>query len=147
MATPTLVTVNGDLAPSIAAKKVTFQVPTLIRYNSGPDVIVPSSSVVTVAADGTFSTQLYGTNDPNWSPANWNYKVVIDGDNLHEYFYCQVPYNAGTLNFSALLPSLTPSQGELYAPVAHGNHVLVLGPADAVPPGTPTNTVIVRKGS
>jgi hypothetical protein len=147
MATPTLVTVLGDIAPVLAAKLVTFRIPTVVRYNAGPDVIVPSTIIASVAADGTFTTQVYATNDPAWSPANWNYLVTIDGDNLHEQYYVQVPYTSTTINFSDLIPAQVASLGTLYAAYSHGNHVMVLGLADPVPPGTPVNTVIVRKAT
>lgn len=145
MATPTLVTVTGDLAPNLGASQVVFHIPTLVRYASGPDVILPGNQLTTnVANDGTFTLQVYGTNDPNWSPTNWTYEVRILGDDLHETFDAQVPYDAVAMNFSALLPAQSASLGTLYAGVNHGSHVLVLATGAPVPPGTPQNTLIVR---
>jgi hypothetical protein len=144
VATPTLVTVNCDIAPDLRVKEVIFDIPVIVRYNAGPDVIVRHSTTVEVPTNGVFTTQLYGTNDPNWSPANWNYKVTFVGDNYLDSFYIQVPYDQSPVNLSALLPALTPSQGQAYAPIAHGNHVLVLSSGDPVPPETPPNTVILR---
>jgi len=135
----------GDFNPSLRITKVTFRVPTFIRSELTTSIIVPGDDLVTnVGDDGTFTLPVYGTNDPNWSPDSWDYKVIVDGDDLHEEFYTQVPYNAGTIRFPSLIPSLTSSLGSLYALYNHGNHVLVLGPSDPVPPGTPAGTIIYR---
>jgi hypothetical protein len=144
MATPTLITVTGDLAPSLQAVKVKFKIPTLLRYTTGPDVILPSTIEAVVAADGTFTVQLYATNDPNWSPANWTYNVEIVGDNNFQTFAISVPYDGGSKTFGQLLPALPSSNGTLYAPFSHGSHVLVLATGAPIPNGTPANTVIVR---
>jgi len=84
MATPTLVTVEGSLNPLLKAEKVIFRIPTILRYALGPDVILPGDQLTTaVPPNGVIAFQVYGTNDPDWSPANWNYNVIIEGDNLH----------------------------------------------------------------
>lgn len=145
MATPTLVTIVGDLNPALAASRVEFWIPTIVRSATGPDVILPGLAHQAVpAVDGTFSLQVYGTNDPDWNPANWTYKVKIVGDNVQQEFNVQVPYNVGTINFAALLPMLSASLGTLYAAYSHGHHFLVLNTGDPIPPDTPPNTVIVR---
>ena len=145
MATPTLVTVEGSLNPVLGAEKITFRIPTLLRYSAGPDVILPGDQLTTaVAANGTFTLPVYGTNDPAWSPSNWNYTVLIEGDNLHIEYNAQVPYNVGTIDFSTILPAQSASLGTLYAAYSHGHHVLVLHVGDPIPPDTAPNTLIVR---
>jgi hypothetical protein len=144
MATPATVVVHGALSPTLLAEEVRFRNPIPLRYSSGPDVILPFTQEVPVAADGTFTTTVYGTNDPSWSPTNWTYEVQILGDNVFQRFWTSVPYNAGSINFSALLPVAPISLGTLYAAFNHGSHVLVLAVGAPIPPGTPANTVIVR---
>src|SRR6185369_8143338 len=113
MATPTLVTVNGALNPLLKAEKVIFRIPTTLRYTLGPDVILPGDQLSTaVPSNGVFTLPVYGTNDPNWSPANWTYTVVIEGDDVRVEYSAQVPYNAGTINFSAILPAQSASLGD-----------------------------------
>jgi hypothetical protein len=145
MATPTLVTVTGTLHPQLNASRVEFWIPTLVRFGTGPDVVLPGLGPNTsVASDGTFTLPVYGTNDPNWNPTNWNYKVKVLGANLHQEFYTQVPYDAGSLDFAALLPAQSASLGTLYAAFNHGSHVKVLPVGVDVPVDTPPNTLIVR---
>jgi len=120
MAAPATVTVTGDFNPELKVREVQFFIPTLIRHNAGPSIVPRMTIVAEVSeVDGTFTVPLYGTNDPDWSPANWNYRVRILGDNITEEFFAQVPYDAGTLNFSALLPAQSASLGTLYAAFNH----------------------------
>src|SRR3954469_4349513 len=124
MVTPTMVTINGDLAPDMVATAITFRIPAAVapRYNSGPDVILPGTEYsAVVAADGTFSLQVPGSNDPQWTPANWTYEVYVRGPNLNWRQNVQTPYDQGSLNFSSILPALTPSEGEAYAPLNHSH--------------------------
>jgi hypothetical protein len=148
MPTPTLITISGDLAPELGAGTVTFRVPKDVapRYSAGPDVILPLTEYTdAVAADGTFTIEVPASNDPDWSPANWTYEVIVVGDNMRWEFDAQVPFDAtDPLYFSTILPAQSASLGTLYAAYSHGNHVLVLNTGDPVPPGTPVNTVIVR---
>jgi hypothetical protein len=146
MTTPTMVTINGLLVPVGEATEVYFRVPVPVRYNADPSVFVPYQYKATAAVDGSFTLQVPGTDDPAWSPTNWTYKVTVVGPNLNFSFNAQVPYNAGSLNFSSILPSLPASEGTLYAAYNH-THLglcLVLGPTDPVPPGTLAGTPIIR---
>jgi hypothetical protein len=145
MTTPTLVTVSGVVAPTLKASTITFRIPTVLRYANGPDVILPGDQLtIAVPANGIFSLQVYGTNDPNWNPLSWTYKVLITGDNLYLEYSASVPYDAGTIDFSDILPAQASSDGVLYAAYNHGPHPLILNVGDPVPPGTPDNTLIVR---
>jgi hypothetical protein len=145
MTTPTLVTVNGAVNPLLEATNVTFRIPTMLRYSNGPSVILPGDQLtVPVPSNGVFTLPIYGTNDPLWSPVNWTYKVLITGDNLHLEYLASVPYDAGTIDFSDILPAQASSNGTLYAAYSHGNHVLVLAVGAPVPVGTPNDTLIVR---
>src|SRR5690349_9730233 len=145
MTTPTLITVTGTTNPLLGATEVWFRVPSILRHSSTDSVYLPVTLKAAVALDGTFSIVVPATNDPAWSPSNWTYKVTIIGPNLVEQYDAQVPYNQTPLDFSDILPSLSPSLGTLYAAYSHGSHVLVLNSGDPVPPGTPSNTVIFRK--
>jgi hypothetical protein len=143
--TPTMVTVNGAFTPVDRAQEVEFYIPVPVRSASDPDVYLPSSIVALVdQTTGTFTAQIPGSNDPAWSPSSFDYRVVVRGYNLSYTFYTQVPYDASPIDFSALLPSLTPSEGSLYALYSHGSHILVLAVGAPVPSDTPSGTVIVR---
>jgi hypothetical protein len=141
-----MITVIGDLIPDERATQVTFYVPQIIRYSHGPETIIPSELIALPLPDGTFTLPVYSTNDPDWSPNNWNYLVSIDGPDVHREYYVQVPYDVvgAEINFSAILPVQPASKGTLYAPFAHGAHVLVLATGADVPEGTPPNTLIAR---
>jgi hypothetical protein len=119
MATPTMVTVNGTLNPVLEATKVYFEVLEPVRYGAGPDVLLPVTYEADVAADGTFSIPLPGTNDPQWSPIGWSYKVTVRGPNVFFEFYSELPYDAGTFRFSNMLPLVAPTEGALYAAIGH----------------------------
>jgi len=69
--------------------------------------------------NGTFTIQIPASNDPAWSPANQTYEITVEGDNLHYQFDAQIPYGSSPLDFSDILPALTPSEGVLYAAFGH----------------------------
>jgi hypothetical protein len=139
MASPTLITINGDINPALEATEVIFRIPKGVapRHNSGPDVIVPLTEYRTlVNLDGTFTIEVPASNDPNWSPTNWTYEVQVIGDNLNWTFDAQVPVDVTPLNFSTLLPAQSASLGTLYAAVNHTHDGGGGGGAGASPSGT-----------
>lgn len=142
MATPTPVTINASFSPLLAAERVTFRITHPIMHASGPSVVLPGDQLqVDVPANGIWSLPVYGTNDPDWNPSNWTYQVTIEGANLYKQYSVSVPYNAGSMDFSDLLPVVA-SPGNLYAGYNHTHDVsasvdprILLDPRRVVVPG------------
>jgi len=139
MATPTMITINGDLNPAFGATQVAFRVPTPIRYNAGPDVLLPQTVLANVSqVDGTFTIDVPASNDPSWSPANWTYEITIVGPNLNYSFVAQIPVDVSPLNFSSILPAQSASLGTLYAAFNHTHD----GGGGGGGGGTPSSSVV-----
>lgn len=126
MATPTLVTITGQLrelpeTPDSTAT-VTFRCPQTLRHLDGT-VIEPFKIVGVADANGQISVSVPAVDDPAWSPQGWTYRVSIDPANGTPV----VPFNASVpvaasgsgLTLGALIPVGSPSDGALYAPINH----------------------------
>jgi len=149
MPTPTLVTVTGNFDPDASVSVLRFKIPVTLRYQLGVDMITPSTIQANIQPDGSFSVQVYATNDPNWAPVDWAYDIVLLGQDLRQYYQVQVDYHTTNVAFSSLLPLAAASDQRLYAAVGHTHPstsapVLVLATGAPVPGGTAAGTVIVR---
>jgi hypothetical protein len=149
---PTMITISGILETSPgtpdSSASVTFKRRGFARHLDGT-VIEPGSDVVAVAADGSFELSVMATDDPDWVPVGWTYRVSVNTGETVWGFEAAVPYDASdlTLTFGELLPAEGIEEGYLYAGLNHthpGAMVLVLDVSDDVPEGTPEGTVIVR---
>jgi len=167
MATPTMVTIVGVVQTPPATPDSTFTVVMEQRgylTHSDGTMIEPTKYVGTADGSGAISFQVPASTDPSWDyvldgkivGTSWTYRVTFDlMDNLPPAapFYAGVPHNAGsTITLNDLIPAGVVSQSALYAPINH-HHTpdqvgfLVLGPAEAVPGGTPDGTVVIRKAA
>lgn len=169
MATPTMITVQGVVQTPPGDGDATFQIileqQGYLGHSDGT-LIEPTKYVGTADATGAISFEVPGSTDPNWlytdfqrgvSGTTWAYRVTMDPiDNLppRAPFYAAVPFDAagGVVTLGSLIPPGSPLSVALYAPLNH-HHTpdqvgfLILGPAEAVPPLTPSDTVIIRRAA
>lgn len=126
MATPTLVTITGQLrdAPTHpdASATVTFKCAYFLRHADGT-VIEPFKVVGVADADGQISVQVPAQDDPDWLPTGWTYRVVIDpndGTPVSPFdAVVSVADAQDGLNLGEMLPVGSPSAGVIFAPVNH----------------------------
>jgi hypothetical protein len=87
---------------------------------SGADdtFVVPRVLVAFLNASGHFSIVLPATNDPDWVPVGWTFRVTLDfGDDGRQFLGdLLIPYDApgGTVSLAALAP-VPAANGQLYA--------------------------------
>lgn len=165
----TVITVTGTYVkyPSgtPATGKIRFISKVLLQGPTDNVIVEPFDISVLLDSAGSFSIQLPATNDPDWTPVNWTYAVELILNNKVISGSLALPYNGGPVDLADAFNSAFPVPGQSYVllsargapggvagldvnghvPVAElPFNVLVLGPTDPVPSGTPVNTVIVR---
>src|SRR5918993_5252108 len=82
--------VAPDVAQTPAVGTVTFHLPYPLR-DSPDNVIVGPKKIPVTLVNGEFTTELPCTDDPDISPINWAYKVVISTDIWKTSFDIQIP--------------------------------------------------------
>ncbi len=125
MAEPQLVIITGkftrqDETPESGT--VEFQVPGLLRSQLYGESKTPGRFFTrSLDADGSFSMPVWATDDPNWTPVNWEYRVTINLSSYRSVFNASVPVLSinGVLDMADILPALSPSDGQAYAPISH----------------------------
>lgn len=138
MATPTLVTITGQLRENPtnpdASATVTFRCNQFLRHADGT-VIEPFKITATSDAAGAITLQVPATDDPDWSPTGWTYRVVIDpldGTPVAPFDAIVSLADAGAgLTLGELLPVGSPSAGVIYAPVNHTHDYVDTADLDA----------------
>jgi len=99
---------------------IVFQSPVSALSGTDETVVVPSYKIATLDATGAFSVTLPASNDPNWNPNNWVYRVSEQLSAGKREFYTIVPYDApgAEYNYSSLVPAIDVDE-QLYAPYNH----------------------------
>lgn len=121
----TVRTLHGKIvAPNVfqtpAVGDITFHLPFALR-DSPDNVIVGPQKIPITLVGGEFTTELPAVDDPDISPINWAYKVVINTDIWKGSFFLQIP-SAGapaTLELADLAPAVTPPALITYALAGH----------------------------
>ena len=136
MAEPQLITITGKFTRKDGTPEsgtVEFQVPGLLRSQVYDESKSPGRFVATLDESGMFTLLVWATDDPNWTPANWTYKVIISLSNFRTVMNASIPIAspAYTLDLADILPALSPSEGQAYAPISH-THEGTGGPGGAV---------------
>jgi hypothetical protein len=161
-----MVTITGNVQTPPGTPDGTFAV-TLeqqgwLSHDDGT-VIEPTKYRIVAEGDGDISFQVPSSTDPAWlytdfprgiSGTTWAYRVTFDPiDNLPQRspFYAVVE-GPGPLTLNDLMPPGSPLQAALFAPLNHQHTpdqvgFRILGPVEAVPPGLPANTVIIRRAA
>jgi hypothetical protein len=93
---------NVDLTP--AQGSVVFRIKNIADIAN--NVIVPSQVILSLAANGYFSANLFASNDPNLSPSGWAYEVVEDFAGGRPPYYLIIPTSA--VNTGIDLATITP---------------------------------------
>lgn len=114
MAFPTLITVVGKLLKADetpAVGRVYFYSNVKSLSSEDETVMIPSYLKATLDVDGAFSLEVPATDDPDWNPENWTYRVVINTTDFRDDFHVSVPYDApgGTVDFPDLIPATASS--------------------------------------
>lgn len=123
MSFPITITVNGTLSKIDGTPEkgyIVFQAPINVLSGADDSVVVPSYKVATLGTDGSFSLALPASNDPNWNPNNWVYRVTEHLSSGKKEFTTIVPYDAagGVYDYSRLVPAID-VDAQLYAPYNH----------------------------
>jgi hypothetical protein len=111
--------VAPDVAQTPAVGTVTFHLPYPLR-DSPDNVIVGPKKIPVTLVNGEFTTELPCTDDPDISPINWAYKVVISTDIWKTSFDIQIPIaGVNPLELADLAPAVTPPALIVYALAGH----------------------------
>ena len=123
MALPTLITVVGTL-PAIdgtpARGHVAFYSSVPVLSSEDETVVIPSYKLAVLDETGAFEVAIPASDDPDWTPVGWTYKVVVNYNGNKYTFDTVIPYDAvdGEIRFSDLVPALD-GGSELYAAFSH----------------------------
>jgi hypothetical protein len=100
---------------------VTFVAPSLMSSPGDNEQITPGRFVGTLTSEGVLSLPVYATDDPDWNPNGWSYRVIVNLSQYRETFNVLIPYTSsgGTLDMADIAPSIVVSPGVMYAPLAH----------------------------
>jgi len=123
MSFPTTITVNGTLTKIDGTPEkgyIVFQNVTKVPSGTDEFVVTPSYVTATLDVDGAFSVDLPASNDPDWNPSNWTYKVIEHLSAGKKEFFTIVPYDAPAqeYDYSRLVPAIDVDE-QLYAPYNH----------------------------
>jgi len=123
MAVPQLITITGKLTKKDGTPEsgtVTFRQLGFVRSAISDEVISPGSTAGTLDSSGNLSMPVSATDDANWTPQGWTYKVIIDLSTSYEVLDVQVPAASpgGIFDMGDILPAV-PNAGDQYAPIAH----------------------------
>lgn len=116
----TVVTLTGTFLDGEGlprAGRIIFRSPIHTMRGADDTFVVPRILAETLDATGSFSLAVPATDDPDWTPVGWTYKVSVDfGDDGYQRLGdILVPYDLGsTLSLASLAP-VPAANGQLYA--------------------------------
>jgi hypothetical protein len=127
MALPTPITVTGTylkMDGSPEEGSVVFRSRATVSHELSEDVMSPSEKMVELDVAGSFSIEVPSTDDPDWTPDDWTYKISVNLSESVSTFNARIPYDSpgGTISISTLIP-VPSSQGSsgAYAPLGHSH--------------------------
>jgi len=123
MALPTIITVKGKylkLDGTPESGTVQFFSKVYVLHSEDETAVVPSEVKVTLDSTGSFEVDLPATNDPEWTPIGWTYRVILRFSGDYSIFQTVIPYDAagGIIWMSDLVPA-QPGGSSLYASFSH----------------------------
>lgn len=125
MAVPKLITITGKFTKTGTSGTpetgtIAFHVPGFLRSSAQDETITPGNFTATLDSNGECSFQVYATDDVNWTPQGWTYRVLVNLSSYRGVSNVQIPSNApgDTIDMADLLPVLE-AGGDSYAPIAH----------------------------
>jgi hypothetical protein len=111
--------VAPDIAQTPAVGTVTFHIPFALR-DSPDNVIVAPQKIPVTLVNGEFSLELPVVDDPDISPINWTYKVVISTDIWKASFDIAILLSdPNPVELADLAPAVTPPALIVYALQGH----------------------------
>lgn len=136
MAFPTLITVVGKLLKADetpAVGRVYFYSDVKSLSSEDETVMIPSYLKATLDVDGAFTLEVPATNDPDWNPENWTYRVVVNTTDFKDDFYVTVPYDAegGQVDFPDIIrPSASSGVADVVVSVNGRSGAVTLSKTD-----------------
>lgn len=135
-----LVTITGDIRNPVtgtpANGTVAFSNPSLLRDTTS-NVILGTTSYRVTLVTGRFTVALPATDAANISPLNWVWTVEVTTDVGTDLFQFSLPSSPSTVNFSNLVPVVTPPPVLQYIPITQkgvtGGVASLTGPGGTVP--------------
>lgn len=118
--------VDTDVLQTPAVGTVTFERPYELR--DAADSLILGNAIpttVTLDANGEATLELPTVDDPDISPQNWTYRVIVDTDVYQRTFRAAVPAGVGVLEFDTMAPAVTPPPLIVYALSGHTHTDLV----------------------
>lgn len=135
-----LVTITGDIRNPVtgapANGTVAFSNPSFLRDTTS-NVILGTTVYRAVLVTGTFTVALPATDAANISPLGWVWTVEVTTDVGTDLFQFSLPSSPSTVNFSDLVPAVTPPTVLQYIPITQkgvsGGVASLTGPGGTVP--------------
>lgn len=118
--------VGLDAAQTPAIGRVLFYLPYPLRDAADAVILGNADPIIADLVDGEALIELPAVDDPDISPFDWRYKVVVETDLWNQTFRAAVPFaTVGTLEFDTMTPAVTPPPLIVYALASHTHPDLV----------------------
>jgi hypothetical protein len=123
MAMPTTITVKGKylkLDGTPESGTVQFFSKVYVLHSEDATAVVPSEVKVYLDETGSFEVDLPASNDPNWTPVGWVYRIILRLSGDYSIFQTVIPHDApgGEIYMTELLPAQA-GNNSLYASYSH----------------------------
>jgi hypothetical protein len=120
---PTLITIEGPMTALSGEPErgsVAFVLRETVYESAGEGMMAPGVIRGTFDADGELSVQVPASNDPDWTPVGWKYRMDLRLSGGLTTYEVVIPYDApgGVLKLRDLLPAAEGGQ-TLYAAYSH----------------------------
>lgn len=117
--------VATDVLQTPAVGEVVFERPFPLRDAFDHVVLGNHPPTTAVLVNGEATIELPIVDDPDITPQNWTYRVIVDTDVWQQTFRASVPAGVGVLEFDTMTPAVTPPPLIVYALAGHTHTDLV----------------------
>lgn len=146
MATPTVIRVTRTYYKpdgSLASGRARFTPTGYLQHEASDAAVVPLPTDAPIV-DGVLDVELLSTDDPDWSPSDWQYDVALNVEGVQSRGALAVPYDSagGEMEMPVLAPAPA-GEGDAYAGINHVHGDLLSAAAAAatyLPKTAPTVT-------
>jgi hypothetical protein len=116
-----------DALQTPAIGRVIFEIPYPLRDAFDHIVLGPQPPIIAILDEnGEATIELPATNDPQITPLNWTYRVIVETDVWEQTFRASVPFDTvGILEFDTMTPAVTPPSLIVYAQIGHTHDNLI----------------------
>lgn len=124
MSTPQVIVITAKykkLDETPESGTIVFQMLGSLKSSADNEEITPGKFTGTLTSEGVLSLPVYATDDPDWSPVDRTYKVIVNLSAYRDTFDLHVPYDSpgATLDMADVGPAIPPSAGVMYALIGH----------------------------